>query len=52
MSDNLKIISTEFYDGQGLGNQLWVYASARSIAAKKGANFFYWELISLKVITF
>jgi hypothetical protein len=26
------MIITELYDGQGLGNQLWVYAAARSIA--------------------
>ncbi len=26
------MIATEFYDGQGLGNQLWVYAASRSIA--------------------
>jgi hypothetical protein len=26
------MIVTELYDGQGLGNQLWVYAAARSIA--------------------
>lgn len=39
MSDKLKFLSTEFYDGQGLGNQLWVYASVRSIAAENGANF-------------
>lgn len=26
------IITTELYDGQGLGNQLWAYATCRSIA--------------------
>ena len=26
------LIFTEFYEGQGLGNQLWVYAASRSIA--------------------
>ncbi len=26
------MIITEFYEGQGLGNQLWVYAACRSIA--------------------
>ena len=33
------IISTSFYPGQGLGNQLWVYAVCRSIAARLGAPF-------------
>lgn len=28
------MITTEFYDGQGLGNQLWVYVACRSIAEK------------------
>ena len=28
------MIITEFYDGQGLGNQLWVYVACRSIASK------------------
>lgn len=28
------MIATEFYDGQGLGNQLWVYATCRAIAGK------------------
>jgi len=28
------MILTELYDGQGLGNQLWVYAACRSIAEK------------------
>jgi hypothetical protein len=28
------MIATAFYDGQGLGNQLWVYAACRSIAEK------------------
>ncbi len=28
------MIATEFYDGQGLGNQLWAYAACRSIAEK------------------
>ncbi len=29
---NLKMISTDFLAGQGLGNQLWVYAACRGIA--------------------
>ena len=33
------MIITEMYDGQGLGNQLWVYASARSIAEKLNVPF-------------
>jgi hypothetical protein len=28
------MITTELHDGQGLGNQLWVYAACRSIAEK------------------
>jgi len=28
------MITTELYDGQGLGNQLWVYTACRSIAEK------------------
>lgn len=28
------MIVTEFYDGQGLGNQLWAYVACRSIAEK------------------
>jgi len=30
------MIVTEFYEGQGLGNQLWVYAACRSIAEELG----------------
>lgn len=34
---NLKSkISTELYSGQGLGNQLWVYATAFTLASAKG----------------
>jgi len=33
-------IGTEFLEGQGLGNQLWVYASMRGIAKK--LKFNYW----------
>jgi len=33
------MIVTEFYDGQGLGNQLWVYAAARSIAEQLNVPF-------------
>lgn len=33
------MISTELHDGQGLGNQLWVYAAARSIAEYLGVGF-------------
>ena len=32
---------SEFLDGQGLGNQLWIYASIRSIARKIGADFYF-----------
>ena len=32
------MIATEFYEGQGLGNQLWVYAACRSIAEQLGMN--------------
>ena len=30
------MIQTSFYDGQGLGNQLWVYAAARGLAIYLG----------------
>jgi hypothetical protein len=33
------MIITELYDGQGLGNQLWVYAAARSIAEQLKVPF-------------
>lgn len=33
------MIITEFYDGQGLGNQLWCYAVIRAIAKEKGYKF-------------
>lgn len=33
------MIITEFYDGQGLGNQLWVYAAARSISEELDVPF-------------
>src|SRR5438132_566494 len=33
------MITTELYEGQGLGNQLWVYASSRSIAEHLGVGF-------------
>ena len=33
------MIGTEFVKGQGLGNQLFVYVSARAIATGKGAEF-------------
>ena len=32
-------ILTELYPGQGLGNQLWVYSSSRSIAEELGVPF-------------
>ncbi len=33
------MISTEFYDGQGLGNQLWAYVVTRLIAEHKKCGF-------------
>ena len=33
------MICTEFYDGQGLGNQLWLYAVTRVKAADLGCEF-------------
>ncbi len=33
------MIITELYDGQGLGNQLWVYAASRSIAEQLDVPF-------------
>lgn len=33
------MITTELYNGQGLGNQLWCYITTRVIAADKGYDF-------------
>lgn len=33
------MIATEFYEGQGLGNQLWAYVVTRLIAVHKGVDF-------------
>ncbi|MEN9621732.1 MAG: hypothetical protein RLZZ67_166 [Candidatus Parcubacteria bacterium] len=33
------MLITEFYEGQGLGNQLWCYATTRTIAMDKGYLF-------------
>lgn len=33
------MITTELYEGQGLGNQLWAYAAGRSIAEYLGVGF-------------
>lgn len=33
------MITTEFYKGQGLGNQLWAYAILRTLALKKGYSY-------------
>lgn len=33
------MIGSEFYKGQGLGNQLWAYAVVRSIAASRNLDF-------------
>lgn len=33
------MLFAEFYDGQGLGNQIWVYASLRAIAQKNKMSF-------------
>lgn len=33
------MIGTEFYSGQGLGNQLWSYAVIRSIAERQGFDY-------------
>lgn len=35
------MITTEFYHGQGLGNQLFVYITTRAIALDKGVDFGY-----------
>lgn len=35
------MITTEFYHGQGLGNQLFVYVTTRAIALDKGVDFGY-----------
>lgn len=33
------MIATEFYSGQGLGNQLWAYVAIRAIATRKNLRF-------------
>lgn len=33
------MIITELYNGQGLGNQLWVYSVLRSVATERGYDF-------------
>lgn len=33
------LVVTEFYDGQGLGNQLWLYVATRCKAKQLGVNF-------------
>jgi hypothetical protein len=33
------MIATAFYKGQGLGNQLWVYAATRAAARRQNCNF-------------
>lgn len=33
------MITTEFYHGQGLGNQLWVYVVLRALAYRRGLSF-------------
>ena len=33
------MIVSEFYDGQGLGNQLWAYVVLRSLASRHGFSF-------------
>ncbi len=33
------MICAQFYPGQGLGNQLWLYAALRTLAQKKGLDF-------------
>ena len=33
------MIATEFYRGQGFGNQLWVYATLRSLAKTQNYKF-------------
>ena len=33
------MIVTEFYKGQGLGNQLWCYVTTRVIALNRGYDF-------------
>lgn len=42
------VIASRFYDGQGLGNQLWVHAAARSIAEQLGAGFVQLDMDKFK----
>ena len=39
LSSPRNIIVTEFYNGQGLGNQLWLYVATRCKARQLGINF-------------
>lgn len=42
------MIFTRFYSGQGFGNQLWVYASLRCIAERRGLEFAFGNISKFK----
>lgn len=44
------MITTEFYEGQGLGNQLWSYASLVAIAKRINVNFGFQSIKRFKGI--
>lgn len=46
------MIVTEFYNGQGLGNQLWCYATTRVIATDRGYDFGIMSPEKLKALDF
>jgi hypothetical protein len=48
MSSKKNLLFTKLYEGQGLGNQLWVYAAARSIASRLSMPFFLLGLDQFK----
>ena len=52
MSDCRNTISVELYDGQGFGNQLWAYVSAKSIAEELDANFVLYGYERFKGVDF
>jgi hypothetical protein len=46
------MITTEFYDGQGLGNQLWSYASLVAVARRLNYDFGFQSLSKFKGLKF
>lgn len=42
------MLVTRFYDGQGLGNQLWTYIVTRTVALDKGYEFGFGSIEKFK----